>query len=88
VAILALAITWILPRYTTWLTTALAGAALVLLGGLALLRLYGPQYEHLLPAAPQTRMVALALFVLAGMLVQRLLFWPGKQNPKPQTAAA
>jgi hypothetical protein len=87
VAILALAITWILPRYTTWLTTAAGGAALVLLGGLALLRLYGPQYEQLIPGAPQTRMVALALFVLAGMLVQRLLFWPGKHNATQAAAA-
>ena len=88
VAILALGIAWVLPRYTTWLTTAAAGTALVLLGSLALLRFYGLQYERLIPASFETRILALAVFVLAGMLVQRLFFWPGKQNGTPTPAAA
>ena len=88
VAILALAVAWILPRYTTWLTSAAGGAALLLLGALALLRLYGPQYERLIPASPQTRLAAVTVLVLLGMLVQRACFWPGKvekvaANPSP-----
>jgi hypothetical protein len=78
VAVLALAVAWILPRYTTWLTSATGGAALLLLGALALLRLYGPQYERLIPTSPQTRLAAVTVFVLVGMLVQRACFWPGK----------
>jgi hypothetical protein len=80
VAILAVVIAWMAPRQTTWMMSATVGAILMLFGVFTLLHAYLPQYAERIPAAPLPRLVILAGVIAAGMLVQRLYFWPGKRQ--------
>jgi hypothetical protein len=43
---------------------------------------YLPQYAQRIPAEPMPRLVILTGVVAAGMLVQRLYFWPGKRQQR------
>ena len=98
VAIVALAIAWILPRYTTWLLTASAGTALLLFGIQTLVHNLAPQYQPWVPGAagpPNSRLIAIGAVFLIGLLMQRILFWPGRRQKKerqkdhlPQVAPA
>jgi len=98
VAIVSLAIAWIIPRYTTWLLTTSLGTALLLLGAQTLIHTYFPQYQPWVPGATgplNTRIIAVAAVFLIGLLIQRLLFWPGRRQKKerqkdhlPQVATA
>jgi hypothetical protein len=76
------------PRHTTWIITAALGAALLALAAYALLQVYAPQYQSLLPAAPLPRYGLFAALTLTGMLLQRLLFWPRRKKPAPAPAPA
>jgi hypothetical protein len=80
-AILALAIAWAAPRPTTWAMSATVGALLLLLGINNLMIAYLPTYAQKIPTEPEARLVILAAVVAAGMLVQRLYFWPKKGKP-------
>jgi hypothetical protein len=83
IAILAAAIAWVMPRPTTWAMSATVGALLLLCGIYTLLNAYLPAYAEKIPPEPQVRLLILASVVAAGMLVQRLFFWPGKKKPQP-----
>jgi hypothetical protein len=80
VAVLAAFVAWIVPRQTTWLMSAAVGAGMLLYGVWTLLNAYLPAYARRIPAEMTTRLVILAAVVAAGMLVQRLYFWPGKRE--------
>jgi hypothetical protein len=82
VAILAAFIAWIVPRQTTWLMSAAVGAGMLIYGVFTLLSAYLPDYAGRIPAEPQVRLVILGVVVAAGMLVQRLYFWPGKREKR------
>jgi hypothetical protein len=82
VAIFAAVVAWMAPRQTTWMMSATVGALMMLYGIFTLLHAYLPQYAVRIPAAPMPRLVIVAGVIAAGMLVQRLYFWPGKREQR------
>jgi hypothetical protein len=80
VAVFAAVVAWMAPRQTTWMMSATVGALMMLYGVFTLLHAYVPQYARRIPAEPLPRLVILVGVVAAGMLVQRLYFWPGKRQ--------
>ena len=84
VGLLAAVIAWMAPRQSTWLMSAIAGAAIMLYGIFTLLHAYSPEIAQRIPPQTLPRLVILAGVVAAGMLVQRLYFWPGKR-PQPES---
>ncbi len=82
VAIFAAVVAWMAPRQTTWMMSATVGALLMLFGIFTLLHAYLPQYALRIPAAPLPRLVIVACVIAAGMLVQRLYFWPGRREQR------
>jgi hypothetical protein len=77
-AAIALLIAFGFARRTTWFTSALLGALLLMAGINALVYVYAPQYETQLPAQAKYRYLVLTILTLLGMGVQRRFFWPGK----------
>jgi len=82
VAILAIFVSWLLPKFTTWFMSAVGGTGLILWGGLALLAAYLPQYEHLVPQDAVTRIAMVLCMVGIGLAVQYFYFWPGRREKK------
>ncbi len=85
VAIVAMAIAWAIPRHTTWVFTAAVGTLLLLVGAQTVVHAYGPQFEGWVPGSvggTWSRAGAVAIVFLMGLLMQRLLFWPGRRQRK------
>jgi hypothetical protein len=80
VAIFAAVVAWMAPRQTTWMMSATVGALMMLFGIFTLLQAYLPRLAIRIPAAPMPRLVIVAGVIAAGMLVQRLYFWPGRRE--------
>jgi zinc transporter ZupT len=83
-AIMAIVVAWLFPKQTTWVMSAVAGVALLIYGGITLLETYVPGYRRYLPPQLGPRLIILAVLVAIGMLVQRLYFWPGRQQKREQ----
>lgn len=79
VMVLVMMLSWQVPRYTTWLVSSAAGAVLLLLGGVALMEILLPRHGGMIPK-PQVLAAIAGAVTLAGMLVQRVFFWPGKRE--------
>jgi hypothetical protein len=84
-AILAAAIAWVAPRSTTWAVSATAGALMLLCGLYTLVNAYLPQYAQRMPTQPRVQLMLLGGVVLAGMVVQRVYFWPKKKKKDDET---
>jgi hypothetical protein len=82
VAILAIFVSWLLPKFTTWFMSAVGGTGLILWGGLALLAAFLPQYEHLVPQDTVSRITIVACMVAIGLTIQYFYFWPGRRQKK------
>lgn len=78
-ALLSLVVAWLMPRYITWMVTAVGGAGLLVCGAQLLLHLYVPQYRVWVPGSREAQWGLAAALVLGGMLMQRMLFWPGRR---------
>jgi hypothetical protein len=84
-AVLAAAIAWVAPRSTTWAMSATAGALMLLCGLYTLANAYLPQYAQRMPTEPRLQLMLLGGVVLAGMVVQRVYFWPKKKKKDEET---
>jgi len=82
VAILAIFVSWMLPKFTTWLMSAVGGTGLILWGGLALLAAYLPQYQHMVPDDTTSRITIVVCMVAIGLTIQYFYFWPGRREKK------
>jgi hypothetical protein len=87
-ALAGLLIALFFPRQTTWISTAALGTLMVTAAGLALLQVYGRQYVANLPTKPAAILGILGGIFLAGLLVQRLVFWPTKKKRKSAPEAS
>ncbi len=87
-ALVTLLVTWLLPRPTTWLMSAVGGVGLLIYGGFVLLNTFAPRYERLVPSEPLIRLAIIGCMVLVGMAIQRLYFWPGKTLQRAGAPAA
>jgi hypothetical protein len=79
VLVLVLLLSWQVPRHTTWLVTAAGGAVLLLAGIIGMVALGAPAQMKAVPA-PHVLAAIAAAVAAAGMLVQRMFFWPGKRQ--------
>jgi hypothetical protein len=87
-ASIALLIAFGFARRTTWFTTALLGALLLMAGVNALLHVYGPQYEGQLPTQARYSYLTLGILTLVGMGIQRRFFWPVKITGRAKATTA
>ena len=62
--------------------SAILGALIMLWSLSALITTYLPQYAHRIPSQTLPRLIILVSVSVAGMLVQRFYFWPGKGQKK------
>lgn len=83
-ALAGLLIALFFPRHTTWICTAALGTVVIAGAGFALLQVYGRQHLGLLPTRPMPILGILAGIMFTGLVVQRVVFWPGRKKRKGQ----
>ena len=85
-AIAGLLIGLFFPKGTTWAMTAAMGTLVISGAAVVLVQVYAPQYANLLPTNPAVVWGILGGIMGVGMIMQRAMFWPGKQKeskPRP-----
>jgi hypothetical protein len=81
-ALAGLLVALFFPRHTTWICTGALGTLMIAGAGFALLQVYGRQFLGLLPTRPMPILAILAGILFTGLIVQRLVFWPGTKKRK------